>query len=211
MDDFIGPAHPAYKSDTHMIGLSGYARSGKDTVADILVEHYGFTKFAFADKLRQCVYELNPIIRADEVRNHPFEGPPMFRYFKDVIDEDGWDGYKDGYYKNDIRRLLQRMGTEVGRDLISDSIWVDELDKHSGKIVVTDCRFLNEAEKIKSKGGTVWRITRPETQPINPHTSEIALDNYTFDQYIDNDSTIAALKIEIDHLMEESGIPEKLL
>jgi hypothetical protein len=34
-----------------LIGLTGLAGTGKDTVADLLVTHCGFTKLAFADKL----------------------------------------------------------------------------------------------------------------------------------------------------------------
>jgi dephospho-CoA kinase len=45
-----------------IIGLSGYSRSGKDEVAKILVEDYGFTRIAFADKIRELLYEMNPIV-----------------------------------------------------------------------------------------------------------------------------------------------------
>ena len=45
-----------------IVGFSGYARCGKDTAADHLVEHYGFEHRGFADKLREALYALNPII-----------------------------------------------------------------------------------------------------------------------------------------------------
>jgi hypothetical protein len=49
-----------------IIGLSGYAQSGKDTVAKILVDHYGFRRVAFADKIKEMVLETNPIVFIDE-------------------------------------------------------------------------------------------------------------------------------------------------
>ena len=45
-----------------IIGLTGYARSGKDTVAKILVDNYGYKRIAFADKIRELLVEINPIL-----------------------------------------------------------------------------------------------------------------------------------------------------
>ena len=45
-----------------IIGLTGYARSGKDTVAQILVDKFGFTRVAFADPIRDFCYQVNPIV-----------------------------------------------------------------------------------------------------------------------------------------------------
>jgi hypothetical protein len=45
-----------------IIGLSGYARSGKDTVAELLVLNYGFKRMAFADGIRESLIALNPIL-----------------------------------------------------------------------------------------------------------------------------------------------------
>jgi 50S ribosomal subunit-associated GTPase HflX len=45
-----------------IIGLSGYAQVGKDTVANILVQHHGYKRVAFADKIRECLFALDPII-----------------------------------------------------------------------------------------------------------------------------------------------------
>ena len=45
-----------------IVGLSGYARSGKDTIADYLVENHGFIKLSFATPMRQALYNLDPEI-----------------------------------------------------------------------------------------------------------------------------------------------------
>ena len=48
-----------------IIGLSGYAQSGKDTVANILVQHYGYKRVAFADKIRECLFALCLLYTSD--------------------------------------------------------------------------------------------------------------------------------------------------
>ncbi len=205
----IGPAHPGYKSSNVIIGVNGYARSGKDTVAEILVRNYGFKRFSFADHLRACVFELNPIVGSRFApRDHD-----TFRYvrWQDVIGEYGYENYKDTEYGDEMRRILQVMGTEVGRNMIQDDVWVRELDKQSGRIIVPDMRFPNEYDKIKNAGGIVWRIDRPDVRPVNPHVSETAIDDKTFDYYIDNSSTIKALEQEVDHLMDEYGLSGTML
>jgi cytidylate kinase len=65
-----------------IIGLTGYAQSGKDTVAKILVENYGYTRVAFADKIREFLYETNPMYDS-------IAGEPVF--VKAKVDRDGWE------------------------------------------------------------------------------------------------------------------------
>ena len=172
-----------------IIGLSGYAQSGKDTVARILVENYGFSRIAFADIIRVACYRLNPIVTYDGMR------------LAHLVDLEGWEIAKT---LPEVRRLLQVMGSEVGRDLIDPQIWI-ELTLGSAKktdnIVLSDVRFRNEAEEIKWRGGQVWRISRIEKDaPINAHRSESDMDSWNFDQYIANNGTIDELHEEINKL-----------
>jgi hypothetical protein len=184
-----------------IIGLSGYARSGKDEAAKVLVEQFGFERIAFADKLRDFLYALNPIVDINVVV-HPFDDEngklrlgyePQNVRLKEVIDRNGWDGYKETRYGAEIRGLLQRLGTEAGRNVLWDSIWIDAafhgLDP-AGNYVVTDCRFPNEAEAVRSRNGAVVRITRSGVGPANGHASETSLDDYEFDYRIDNSGTL---------------------
>jgi hypothetical protein len=175
-----------------IIGLSGYARTGKDTVADILVEEAGFTRLAFADKLREALYALDPMIQPD--------GGSLFCSLQQVIDRYGWDGVKETSFGPEVRRLLQRMGTEVGRNLLGENIWVnaatDELNV-DGNYVFTDCRFLNEANHILFLGGEVWRVNRPGVGPMNDHISEVGLDNFGFHRVINNDGSLEDLKEKV--------------
>ncbi len=172
-----------------IIGISGYARSGKDTVAQVLVDEFGFTRVAFADKLRDFLYTLDPIILWD-YNFDPMSPYPNHIPLKYIIDTWGWDGYKETGWARHIRKYLQRLGTECGRELIDDNIWVnaafniDNID--SENLVVTDVRFLNEADAIKRRGGEIWRISRSDVGPINDHISETGLDGYEFDRVLWN-------------------------
>lgn len=170
-----------------IIGLSGYARSGKDEAAKVLVEDYGFTRVAFADKLREFLYAMNPLIHPTEKNYFAFHKSPT--RLQDVIDRHGWDGYKETDYKHEIRALLQRLGTEAGRKTLWDTIWIDAAltgFSDDAKIVVTDCRFPNEAQAVRDRGGQVWRITREGVGPANAHPSETSLDDWDFDCGVGN-------------------------
>jgi hypothetical protein len=180
-----------------IIGLSGYARSGKDTAADRLVEQHMFTRYSFAAPMKEAMYKLNPIVHSDKIGN--------FRY-KDLVDSYGLDSAKDSYAE--IRRLLQVFGTEVGREMFGNNFWVD-LTLNSIKednVVISDVRFKNEADAIRSAGGQVWRINRDGVGPVTDHASEVDLDSYNFDHIIDNDYSVVDLNNIVDMLLEKQNV-----
>lgn len=186
--------------------MSGYARSGKDEAAKVMVEEFGFTRVAFADKLREVLYALNPIISANFWDDY-------FIHLQDVIDEHGWDHYKETEYGTEIRRLLQRLGTEAGRQTLWDSIWIDAAltgFDESSKIVVTDCRFPNEAQAIKDRGGKVVRIERAGVGPAlsadgTAHASETSLDDWNFDYKIPNHKDLDTYRANLRLFMDVYG------
>lgn len=179
-----------------IIGLSGYARAGKDEAAKGLTA-IGFERVGFADKLRDFLYALNPIVDIDPSIYGGIKKREYMRLNK-AIDMYGWDGYKESDYGQEIRGLLQRLGTECGRELISDTIWIDAaLNGKTGDIVVADCRFPNEAQAIKDRGGYIVRINRPGINPANAHPSETALDGFVFDAVLDNDGDVGWLHYQI--------------
>jgi len=142
-----------------VIGFTGYAQSGKDTAAGFLVER-GWTRLAFADILRLSLYNLNPLVVGH------------FRV-QDVVNLYGWDVAKVDF--PEIRQLLQRFGTEVGRELYGETFWVDRVLKQltpDGNFVITDVRFPNEADAVRDIGGSLFRIARPGVQAANGHASE---------------------------------------
>jgi hypothetical protein len=194
-----------------VIGLVGYAQVGKDTLANQLVAHHGFTRIAFADVLRECLYALNPLIATP----NPWGDGHMDR-LQVLVDRFGWDYVKVNYVE--VRELLQRLGTEVGRNILGTDIWVETALKKiqpGGKYVITDVRFPNEFAAIEKLGGTTVRILREGYGPVNDHWSEKALDSYAADLTVWNASTPEALVrlvtdelgLTYSDLTKDGGIP----
>jgi hypothetical protein len=167
-----------------IIGLSGYAQSGKDTVAEYLVNERGFERVAFADPIREFLLELNPILENGI-------------HLTSVVDEFNWEIAKK---KPEVRRLLQATGV-AARKHIDEDLWViaalRKMNEVGKQYVITDVRFQNEAVMIKQSGGHIWRVERQGIGPVNEHVSEHDLDNWEFDSYIHNNSTIEDLKFAV--------------
>jgi hypothetical protein len=171
-----------------IIGLTGYAQSGKDTVANILVENHGYTRVAFADKIREYLYDMNPMYDS-------IAGEPLF--LKAKVDRDGWEDAKQHPH---IRRLLQNSGV-AARKLFGENFWVNQALGPIGvgypKIVITDVRFTNEADTLRANGAQLWRIKRIGVEAVNGHVSESQMDGYKVDQIFTNNGTLEDLEIMI--------------
>lgn len=125
--------------------------------------------------------------------------------------EGDWDLLKDeetNPFHREIRRLQQVLGTEVGRSVLSPTIWVDtgmaEVARHRrdlSSVVVTDCRFDNEAEAIREAGGKVVRVVRPSLPaPTDSHASESGISEYLVDREIVNGGTLDDLRAAAEEL-----------
>lgn len=178
-----------------VVGISGWARTGKDTVAARLVEKYGYTRMSFADPMREALCRLDPLITVGEMQGVGLAS---------AVEGLGWEALKS--LSPDVRGLMQRMGTEVGRDMFGQNFWVDtaiDSIEDGSKVVFADVRFPNEAEAIKNLGGEVWRVLRPGVGPANDHISETALDDHSFDMYILNNTTLEDLWEVIDKELDK--------
>lgn len=183
------------KPNYDLIGLTGYAGSGKDTFAKVLVEKYGYTRIAFADPIRELLYKLNPIING-----LPYGGT---RSLSELVDSVGWDEAKK---EPEVRRLLQDLGVGA-REVIDSELWVSTAFKKTGepgkRYVITDVRFTNEADLVKQLGGQVWRVKRVDVNAVNGHISENEMDGYKVDQIFLNNGTIDELEALIKTRMQD--------
>lgn len=174
------------------IGLVGYSQSGKDTVANILVKNYGYTRVAFADKIREFLYGLNPMVACSPTG-----------YLQDLVNLVGWDAAKQ---EPQVRRLLQDLGNSA-RKTIDENVWVTlalgNIDVNQ-RVVITDVRFENEAMMIKLMGGQLWRVKRVGVGPVNDHVSESELEGYKVDQIFVNNGTIEDLEALIKTRMNNA-------
>jgi len=173
-----------------IVGISGYGGAGKDTAADVLVAEAGFVKMSFADPMRAMAAAMNPIVG---IRRDEFEQAVPVRYVE-AVGRIGYREAKDTY--PEIRTFLQRLGTDAGREVLGRDVWVNaQMDRIRDGIdvVLADMRFKNEAAAVESRGGLTVRIERPDCGPVNPHISEVDLDDWPFMARISNDSTVEAL------------------
>jgi hypothetical protein len=205
-----------------IIGLNGVARAGKDTVAEILHSLYGYEVLSFSTALNNALIALNPIVDltvADVMeekrsrwerltRKHPtFDISIRPVYYKDL---EASVGYEQAKENSEVRRLLQAFGTEVGRRMFGEDVWVEALFRQvqpGTLIAISNVRFPNEYNAVKERGGVVWRVERPGYAPANGHISDTALDDYEFDQVIQNDSSVPALADKVIDLL--AGNPQR--
>lgn len=186
-----------------LIGLCGYAGCGKDTAAQVLIEDFNFQRVAFADPIKQALLALDPLVPDGEGRH---------LRLSEFKQDRSWAEVKE---YPEVRRLMQILGTEVGRNLFDPDIWVKLAGNKLastlsvGDTVVTDVRFSNEARLIKRHGGILVRINRPEFGPVNEHVSDRASENWTYDHQIANDSDVVTLHAKVrellEHLQNENG------
>lgn len=155
------------------IGLMGAKGSGKDSVADILVEHHDYIKVAFADPLRAMAEAIDPVVGrwSDLTRNPVGE----FIHYNEALKRWGYRDAKERF--PEMRRFLQRLGTEAGRKVVHPDFWTDMfrdkvMELGHDKIVASDCRFQNEVDFVRQMNGEVWTVLRPDCDPEDAHESE---------------------------------------
>jgi dephospho-CoA kinase len=178
------------KQMPQIIGLTGYRRSGKDTVANVL-EDYGYVRVGLADPIKHMLCSLLQ------------ETPQEFEKYKEQRVE---------WLDATRRYMAQTLGTEWGRNLINPAIWLLAFDRSvraNEYVVVPDIRFLNEAAYIRElfPSSTIWRITRAaEYNPKDTarhHTSETEQANIITNTEIFNNGSVQNLYSTVKGLMED--------
>ena len=156
-----------------IIGVSGFAQAGKDTVGDCLVKHFGFTRLALADPVRDLVYAVNPAVA-------------------EIVDSCGWEKAKTTYPY--VREALVSVGLGA-REIIGPDVWLPAMvrkTKPDVPYVVTDVRFPNEYHFCREYG-EMWRVDRTGVGPANGGPSENELTGYEFDRRFENYGSIRDL------------------
>jgi hypothetical protein len=206
LDMYRVDADNSYLEKELLIGLTGYAQVGKDTLANLLVGDFNFQRKGFADNLRSMLYALNPILPAPNWAKvgDNFGNNGVVRV-RDYVDFYGWETAKKEV--PEIRQLLQRLGTDAGRSVLGDNVWVDALlnSPNNARLVISDCRFPNECSSIKERGGVIIRVNRKGYGPINDHISETA--SLGFEDYnIQNEGSPEDLKNQALECIGHAGI-----
>jgi hypothetical protein len=207
-----------------IIGICGFIGSGKDTIADYLVNSHEFRRESFANTLKDAVSSVFGWDR------ELLEGrTKQAREWREQVDP--WWSERLKIPNLTPRWVLQYWGTEVCRKAFHDDIWIASLENKlrnsTDDIVISDCRFPNEIKSIKSAGGIVIRVVRgaePEwyddavnankgnrhigwalgnskLEKLKIHASETAWVGTEFDAIVDNNGTLDNLFIQVEKLV----------
>jgi hypothetical protein len=143
-----------------IIGLLGFEGSGKDTVASILVNEYGFTQRSFADPVKDVCAAVFQWPR------ELLEGKTAeSREWRETVDP--WWSEHLGIPSFTPRYAMRYIGTDLFRNCFSDTKWIKSLEKNlyyvsNDNIVVSDVRFKNEMSALKNSGAEIFLVTRGE-------------------------------------------------
>ena len=181
-----------------VLGILGRKRSGKDTFAARLVSAHGYTRVGFADALKAAALALDPYV---ELRpTGTAYQPADYVRLSEVVAAYGWEPAKE---IADVRRTLQRLGSDAVRDHVHPEDWINALrrtvDSIPGPVVIPDVRFPNEVDYAATRGYTV-RVIRPGLATDDEHISETALDDTGANFTVINGSDIAALHAAADRV-----------
>jgi hypothetical protein len=171
-----------------IIGIAGKAGSGKDSAALHIVNKYNFTRYAFADPIK-------------EICNKAF-GWNLRHSFGDLKE------IEDPFWKFSPRKAYQICGTEFGRNLNPD-LWLLAWERnmfakpYTENWVIPDVRFENEVNFIKQRHGRIIHIVRKDIKAINDHVSENGVEFCCGDYIVINESTFNCLYAALDIIIEQ--------
>ena len=208
-----------------IIGICGFIGSGKDTIADYLVNLHRFRRESFANTLKDAVSQVFGWDRT------LLEGrTKQAREWREQVDP--WWAQRLDIPHLTPRWILQQWGTEVCRKNFHDDIWIASLENKlrnsKDDVVISDCRFPNEIKSIRAAGGIVVRVIRgaePEwydaavsrnrgpngnatwalsvrkLEKLGIHASETAWIGTDFDAVLDNNGTLDNLYTQVKNLV----------
>ncbi|GAA5785097.1 hypothetical protein [Chitiniphilus shinanonensis] len=210
-----------------LIGLCGNKRAGKDTAADHLVRHHGFTRLAFADALRAEVAEafqvsvvtlLEPGLKELPLNHLALTCCTDHRFLDwwlstpEAGAERSLNGrtFRQHAVPRSPRWMTQRWG-DWRRD--SDPFyWLDRvaaaLSSTATPAVVADVRANPaphdwcEPEFIRRLGGQVWAVRRNPTGSTDSHVTERPIPAQHLDHTLHNLGSIAELHRTIDQYLD---------
>jgi hypothetical protein len=204
------------KKNFSIIGLTGRAGAGKDTVAEILDKHHGYLRVAFADALRSEVaqaFGINMSMMIDRDKKEKISSDLEIAFSEDraFIEHMRGLGLDICTYRSP-REILRLWGTEYRRQTCSETYWLDRMSETIDglmrvgvrRIAITDVRFVNEANFVKEHQGMVWRVVRHSSDVIHAdHLSETEQNFIDADLAIDNNGSLSDLTAVVNKLFEQ--------
>jgi hypothetical protein len=178
-----------------IIAICGHKFSGKSTVARLLHNATSYPVVSFADKLKDITCILSGCTRED-LEDYDFKETQLV--------PDYLRPYCLNANKPTFRAFLQYFGSEVMRG-VNDNIWIDCTLSNASEtkgLIISDCRFPNEAKAVKARGGIVIKVVRPDAKAEDSHQSETRIDEIVPDIIIENNSDLKTLQGNVSALVE---------
>ena len=203
-----------------LVGLTGLAGSGKDTVANIMATHFGYRKLAFADPLyqelseafevevadlrrRDCKETDVPYLSLSRCRNKEFVNAILMM----LCEKSKRSGVDFDYHKElsawrSPRWTLRMWGTDFRRSSCND-YWISKLSSQithlhragEFRFAITDVRFWDEAKRVRDFGGVIWKVERANSVGVKgEHISEVAGDEFSPEYVVQNNASIRQLQ-----------------
>lgn len=170
-----------------LIGLGGFPEAGKDAFAEFLRDDFGFEIFGMSDALLEALLILDPLVAIDDGLT-----------VRDIVDRYGYAKAKALY--PEFRRLLRALGTDVGREMLGQDVWLrPTANKILSRLrdgipcVLTGIRFPNEMDWLRAAAGYAVWVDRPG-KATDAHVSDVALGPEDFDLILSNDGTLQDLR-----------------
>jgi hypothetical protein len=179
-----------------LLGLHGAAGSGKDAVARLLGQEYGFARFAFADFLKDALSSFFGIPRQN------FDDPAL----KEQVDK---------YWGLSPRQLMQR-GGKAWREEFGQDIYIKRMEvllqAHSlgASSVISDIRMPVEAAFIRAHNGLLIHVVRNSRVPLGAlDETERRLSVLDKDLVLNNEGNLSDLERAVDALLKHiSAYPQ---
>lgn len=180
-----------------LIAITGHKYSGKSTVAAMLANAFykasGFKTIwdidSFARPLKEIVCALSGCTM-EQLEDYDFKE-------NEIVPEHLWAFCVNE--KHNYRSLLQGMGDYLrskNPDIFIDSVLVGD----TSNLIISDCRFPNEAKAIRDKGGIIVKVVRDGVVSKDVHPSETNIDNIAGNIIVFNDGSLEHLKAMVDVL-----------
>lgn len=195
-----------------LILLSGWKGSGKDTVAKLLCEAFGYKRLAFADALKDLVADTYRIPREDldhvENKNKPIPAYPfnVADSGSEAVSKVFWnEGAKLGGVVYHTPRSLCILEGTVKRS-VNPNYWVDAIrdviEKNPDTLfVISDWRYRSEYVRLRGFSPLTVRVSRFTESP-STDASERDLDFFPFNVVLENKGTIEELRNRLREIFE---------
>jgi len=186
-----------------LIGLSGRAGSGKDTVADYLASDYGFSRFQLATPIKSHLHAVVGLSDAQLDGDLKEVVLPELGKSPRAMMQDCGDYFRRYFGEDVLLSLLSRQLEHAQSCFASSCLRFGNLGGPQFNVVVSDVRLNNEADWIRVRGGTVLHVVRDDVRAVREHVTEAGVALHRDDLQIVNNGSIDDLLRKIDTIVLE--------